>query len=78
MGRWSSSVLSDNLPGDSASINILVVLGPCHHYPKMNEMSSDIIRNNNMNEAGTLDEGPLPGSCLVGGQRRSGRHQKIC
>ena len=41
-------------------------------------MSSDIVRNNNMNEAETLDEGPLPGRCPVGGQRRSGRHQKIC
>ena len=29
---------------------------------KMSKMSSDIDRNNNMNEAETLDEGP----CLVG------------
>ena len=42
----------------------------------MSEMSSDIIRNNGMNGAGTLREGPLLGSCPVGEQRRPGHHQK--
>ena len=43
----------------------------------MNEMSSDLIRNNSMNGAGTLDEGPSPGRCLVGQQHRPSRHQKL-
>ena len=42
----------------------------------MSEMSSDIIRNNSMNGAGTLEEGPLSGRYLVCEQHRSGRHQK--
>ena len=40
-------------------------------------MSSDLIKNNSMNEAGTLDEGPSPGMCPVGEQRRPSRHQKL-
>ena len=43
----------------------------------MNEMSSDLIRNNSMNGAGTFDEGPSSGRCLVGEQRRPSRHQKL-
>ena len=43
----------------------------------MNEMSSDLIRNNSKNGAGTFDEGPSPGRCLVGEQRRPSRHQKL-
>ena len=39
-------------------------------------MSSDIIRNNGVNGAGTLREGPSPGRCPVGEQHRPGRHQK--
>ena len=42
----------------------------------MSEMSSDIIRNNGVNGAGTLREGPSPGRCPVGEQHRPGRHQK--
>ena len=40
------------------------------------EMSSDLIRNNSVNRAGILREGPSPGRCPVGEQRRPGRHQK--
>ena len=39
-------------------------------------MSSDIIRNNGVNGAGTLHEGPLPSRCPVGEQHRPSRHQK--
>ena len=42
----------------------------------MSEMSSDIIRNNSVNGAGTLREGPSPGRCPLGKQRRPSRHQK--
>ena len=42
----------------------------------MSEMSSDIIRNNSLNGAGTLREGPSPGRCPLGKQRRPSRHQK--
>ena len=42
----------------------------------MSEMSSDIIRNNSMNGAGTLEEGPLSGRYPVCEQHRPGRHQK--
>ena len=34
MGRWSSSVLADNLPRNGFSIKILVVVAPYHHYPQ--------------------------------------------
>ena len=71
----SSSVLADNLPRDGVSIKMLV-----WHFIittlKMSEMSSDIIRNNGVNGTGTLREGPSPGRCPVGEQRRPGRHQK--
>ena len=43
----------------------------------MSEMSSDMIRNNGTNWAVILREGPSPGRCPVGEQRRPGRHQKI-
>ena len=42
----------------------------------MSEMSSDIIRNNSMNGAGNLEEGPLSGRYPVCEQHRPGRHQK--
>ena len=71
----SSSVLADNLPRDGVSIKMLV-----WHFIittlKMSEMSSDIIRNNGVNGAGTLREGPSPGRCPVGEQRGPSRHQK--
>ena len=40
------------------------------------EMSSVIIKNNGVNGAGTLREGPLLGRCPAGEQRRPGCHQK--
>ena len=39
-------------------------------------MSSNIIKSNGMNGAGTSCEGPSPGRCLVGEQRKPGCHQK--
>ena len=42
----------------------------------MSDVSSVIIRNDRVNQAATLREGPLPGKCPVGEQHRSGRHQK--
>ena len=42
----------------------------------MGEMSSDIIRNYSVNRTGTLREGPSPGRCPVGEQRRPDCHQK--
>ena len=42
----------------------------------MSDVSSGIIRNDRVNQAATLREGPLPGKCPVAEQHRSGRHQK--
>ena len=42
----------------------------------MSEMSLDITRKHGVNGAGTLRECPSPSKCLVGEQRRPGRHQK--
>ena len=42
----------------------------------MSEISSDIIRNNGVNEVGTLREDPSPSGGPVGEQRKLGRHQK--
>ena len=39
-------------------------------------MYSNIIRNSGVNGARTLGEGPSPGWCSMGEQRRPGRHQK--
>ena len=57
MGTWSPSALADNLPRDAVSIKLLVVLAPYHRCPQMSEMSSDMIKNNGVNGAGTLREG---------------------
>ena len=42
----------------------------------MSEMSSDVIKDNSVNGAGTLHEGPSPSRCPVGEQCRPGHHQK--
>ena len=38
MGSWITSVMAESLPRDGASIKILVVVAPYHHYPQ-NELN---------------------------------------